>query len=320
MSSITTRENVSGMTYIEAFKKFTKREWRTRKYIYLMSVPVLAFFIIFRYIPMYGVVIAFKQFSPRLGIFNSPWVGFQHFEVFFNSFYTVRIIQNTILLNLYSLLINFPAPIILALLLNEVRHVGYRRAVQTITYMPFFISLVVIAGLIRDFVQSDGPISLLVQFFGGPSSNLLTLPHVYRPLYVLTDTWQFIGFNSIIYMAAISAVDMELYEAGAIDGLTTRLQRIWYITLPSILPTIAILLILQIGSLMSLGMDKTILLYNDSIMETADIISTFVFRRGLLQHDFSYAAAVGLFNSVINCALLIIANKISGRLSGSSLW
>ena len=306
--------------FAAAARRFFIREWRARRYVYLMSLPVLAFFIIFRYIPMYGIVIAFKQFAPRMGIMGSRWVGFQHFESFFNSFYTTRIIRNTILLSFYSLLINFPAPIILALVLNEVRHINYRRIVQTITYMPYFIALVVICGIIRDFVLPNGPIGQLVQFFGGSDKNLLTLPNAYRPLYVLTDTWQFIGFNSIIYMAAMAGVDTELYEAGVIDGITTRIQRIWYITLPSILPTIAILLILQIGGLMNVGYEKTLLLYNDRIMETSDIISTFVYRRGLLQHDYSYAAAVGLFNSVINCALLIAANKFSGRLSGSSLW
>jgi putative aldouronate transport system permease protein len=300
--------------------KFLRREWRTRRYVYLMSLPVLAFFIIFRYLPMYGVVIAFKQFAPRKGILGSAWVGFAHFQSFFNSYYAVRIIRNTIMLSLYSLLFNFPAPIILALLLNEVRHSGYRRTVQTITYMPYFISLVVICGIIRDFVTPNGPIGMIVQALGGPDKNLLTLTGAYRTLYVASDTWQYIGFNSIIYMAAISGVDTELYEAGAIDGITTRVQRMRYITLPSILPTIAILFILQIGNLMNVGYEKTLLMYNDQIMETSDIIATFGYRKGLLQADYSYAAAVGLFNSVINSVLLVVANMVSRRVSGNSLW
>lgn len=300
--------------------RWLRREWRNRRYLYLMSLPVLVFIILFRYVPMYGVIIAFKQFSPRKGILDSAWVGFKHFQSFFNSFYAGRVIGNTIKLSVYSLVFNFPAPIILALLLNEVRHARYKRVVQTITYMPYFISMVVICGIIRDFVAADGPISLLVQFFGGTDKNLLTIPSAYRPIYIASDTWQYIGFSSIIYLAAIAGVDMELYEAGAIDGITTRLQRIRYITLPSILPTIAILFILQIGNLMNVGNEKTILLYNDQIMETSDIIASFVYRKGLLEANYSYAAAVGLFNSVINCVLLVLANMFSARTTDSSLW
>jgi len=306
--------------HTSAVIRFLRREWRTRKYIYLMSLPVLAFFVIFRYIPMYGVVIAFKQFAPRKGILGSAWVGLANFENFFNSYYAQRIIRNTILVSVYSMIFNFPAPIILALLLNEVRHTGYRRTVQTITYMPYFISLVVICGIIREFVTPNAPISMIVQAFGGTDKNLLTLTGAYRTLYVFSDTWQYIGFNSIIYMAAISGVDVELYESGAIDGITTRWQRIRYITLPSILPTIAILLILQMGNLMNIGYEKTLLLYNDQIMETSDIIATFTFRKGLLQTDYSYAAAVGLFNSIINSALLVSANLVSRRVTDNSLW
>lgn len=300
--------------------RFLKREWRMHKYIYLMSLPVLAFFIIFRYLPMYGVVIAFKQFSPRKGILGSDWVGMRHFVSFFNSYYFSRILINTVVLSLYSILFCFPAPIILALLLNEVRCEPFKRVVQTITYMPYFISLVVICGLIRDFVAVDGPIQSLVRALGGPDVNLLTQSSMYRPIYILSDLWQYIGFNSIIYIAAISGVDAELYEAGAIDGVTTRLQQIRYITLPSIAPTITILFILQVGNLMNVGYEKTLLLYNDQIMDVADIISTFVYRKGLQEANYSYSAAVGLFNSVINSLLLIAANLISRRVSENSLW
>lgn len=299
---------------------FLKREWRMHKYIYLMSLPVLAFFIIFRYLPMYGVIIAFKQFSPRKGILGSDWVGMRHFVSFFNSYYFSRILVNTVMLSLYSILFCFPAPIILALLLNEVRCEPFKRVVQTITYMPYFISLVVICGLIRDFVAVDGPIQSLVRALGGPDVNLLTQSTMYRSIYILSDLWQYIGFNSIIYIAAISGVDAELYEAGAIDGVTTRLQQIRYITLPSIAPAITILFILQVGNLMNVGYEKTLLLYNDQIMDVADIISTFVYRKGLQEANYSYSAAVGLFNSVINSLLLIAANLISRRVSGNSLW
>lgn len=300
--------------------RFCAREWRMHKYIYIMSLPVLAFFVIFRYVPMYGVVIAFKQFSPRKGILGSDWVGLKHFISFFNSYYFTRILLNTVMLSAYSILFCFPAPIVLALLLNEVRCERYRRVVQTITYMPYFISLVVICGLIRDFVAIGGPIHTLVHALGGPDISLLTQSSMYRSIYIISDLWQYIGFNSIIYIAAISGVDAELYEAGAIDGITTRLQQVRYITLPSITPTITILFILQIGNLMNVGYEKTLLLYNDQIMDVSDIISTFVYRKGLLEANYSYSAAVGLFNSVINSALLITANLISRRVSENSLW
>lgn len=251
---------------------------------------------------------------------GSDWVGMRHFVSFFNSYYFSRILVNTVVLSLYSILFCFPAPIILALLLNEVRCEPFKRVVQTITYMPYFISLVVICGLIRDFVAVDGPIQSLVRALGGPDVNLLTQSSMYRPIYILSDLWQYIGFNSIIYIAAISGVDAELYEAGAIDGVTTRLQQIRYITLPSIAPTITILFILQVGNLMNVGYEKTLLLYNDQIMDVADIISTFVYRKGLQEANYSYSAAVGLFNSVINSLLLIAANLISRRVSENSLW
>ncbi len=304
----------------DRLRRWLRREWRTRKYLYLMSLPLLAFLIIFRYYPMYGVIIAFKKYTPRKGILHSPWIGLKNFESFFNSFYFIRILRNTVMLSTLSILICFPAPILLALLLNEIRFEPYKRVVQTITYMPYFISLVVVCGLVKDFVATDGAISSVVQALGGPSKNLLTIESAYRPIYICSDLWQYVGFNSIIYMAAISGVDAELYEAGVIDGITTRLQRAWYITLPSIVPTIIILFILQVGNLMNVGYEKTLLLYNNQIMETSDIIATFVYRKGLLEADYSYSAAVGMFNSVINSILLLTANMISRKVTEYSLW
>ncbi len=311
---------VPSMTTSDKVIRWLRREWRLRKYLYLMSLPLLAFLIIFRYYPMYGVVIAFKKFQPRKGILGSKWVGLEHFMSFFNSFYFVRILRNTILLSSMSMLFCFPAPIILALMLNEIQCAPYKRVVQTITYMPYFISMVVVCGLVKDFVAKDGVISSIVQFFGGTDKNLLTMTSAYRTIYIGSQLWQYIGFDSIIYMAAIAGVDVELYEAGAIDGITTRVQRIRYITLPSIVPTITILLILNIGGLMNVGYEKTLLLYNDQIMEVSDIIATFVYRKGLLEADYSYSAAVGLFNSAINSILLILANTISRKISDNSLW
>jgi putative aldouronate transport system permease protein len=269
---------------------------------------------------MYGAIIAFKQFSPAAGIWASPWVGFNNFEQFFNSFYFLRLVSNTLMINILGLIFTFPAPVIFALLLNEVRARLFKRTVQTITYVPHFISMVVICGMIMEFVKKDGIISLLVTAFsGGNSQNLLLNPALFRPIYIISDIWQNVGWSSIIYLAAISTIDQELYEAAEIDG-ANRLRKILSITIPGILPTLMILLILRIGSIMNVGFEKVMLLYNPSIYETADVISTFTYRNGILQGSFSFATAVGLFNSVINCLMVISANQISKRLTEQSLW
>ncbi|WP_284240208.1 ABC transporter permease [Paenibacillus glycanilyticus] len=284
-----------------------------------MILPVIAYYIIFHYIPMYGALIAFKDYSPMKGILGSDWVGLKHFHDFFSSYYFTRILKNTLVISLYSLIFEFPAPIILALLINEVRSKTFKRVAQTITYMPYFISLVVICGIITDFTNADGIINRLFMLFGYDGQAMLQKPELFRPIYILSEIWQRIGWESIIYIAALMSIDQEQYEAARIDG-ATRLKQIFYITLPGILPTITIMFILRMGNMLNVGFEKIILLYNPVTYNTADVISSFVYRKGLLEFGWSYSSAVGLFNSVVNLALLVTANYISRKVNKSSLW
>lgn len=285
-----------------------------------MIVPVLLYYVIFQYAPMYGAIIAFKDFHVARGILESPWVGFKHFEDFFNSYYFWRLIKNTFLLNLYQLLFVFPAPILFALLLNELIGPWFKRIVQTVTYLPHFISLIVIGGMITQFVSRDGVITDLLVWLGLERTALLGHPEYFRSIYIISDIWQSVGWSSIIYLAAISGVNPELYEASRMDG-AGRVKQMWHVTLPGIAPIIVILLILKIGSMMDIGFEKIILLYNPNTYITADVINTFVYRRGLTSSlEFSYATAVGLFQSSLNFILLIFANWFSRKVSETSLW
>ncbi|MEG6588459.1 ABC transporter permease [Paenibacillus barengoltzii] len=302
-----------------SFKRRFIRDFRLNKYLYLMMIPVIAYYVIFHYGPMYGAIIAFKDFTPVKGILGSDWVGLKHFEEFFGSYYFLRVLKNTILISLYTLIFEFPAPIILALLINEVRRRYFKRVVQTITYMPYFISLVVICGIITDFTNADGLINRLFMLFGYDGQAMLQKPELFRPIYVMSEIWQRIGWESIIYIAALMSIDLEQYEAARIDG-ASRLKQMFYITLPGLVPVITIMFILRIGNLLNVGFEKIILLYNPITYETADVISTFVYRKGLLEFGWSYSSAVGLFNSVINLALLISANYISRKVNENSLW
>lgn len=308
---IATREKVNW--------KRIKSSLKRGKYIYIMALPVVLYYVIFSYLPMYGVVIAFQQYNPGKGIFGSPFIGLKNFQDFFGSFYFVRLLTNTLMISFYDLLFSFPAPIILALLLNEVRQIKFKRVVQTITYMPYFISLVVVAGILRDFSLPTGGLSNLVAVFTGEHVNLLGKPDYFRSLFVGSGIWQSVGFGSIIFLAAISGIDQEMYEAAIIDG-AGRLRQAWYITLPSISSTILVLLILRIGNLLNVGYEKIILLYNSVTYETADVISSFVYRKGLLESVYGYSTAVGLFNSLANFILLVTANKLSQIFAKSSLW
>lgn len=296
-----------------------RRDWIRNKWLYIMILPVIIYYIAFQYAPMYGAIIAFKQFVPAKGILGSDWVGFKHFKDFFSSIYFFRVIKNTILLSMSNLLFGFPAPIILALLLNELKSPIFRRITQTITYMPHFITLVVVAGIIRYFTLSDGLVNDVVAFFGGERAAFLQQPESFRPIYVISEIWQQIGWGTIIYLAAISGIDQQQYEAAKIDG-ATKFRQIWHITLPGILPTVMIMLILALGNLMNVGFEKIILLYSASIYDTADVISTFVYRKGILEFNYGFSTAVGLFNSVINFIILLMANYFSKRVSQNSLW
>ncbi len=303
----------------KTFIQRAKKDLRRNRALYLLVLPVVIFYIVFHYAPMYGAIIAFKDYTPSLGVMKSPWVGLSNFTRFFNSPYCFRLIRNTLLLSIYNLIFGFPAPIILALLLNEVRNTKFKSLTQTITYLPHFISMVVVAGMITNFCMSSGLFNDIIVFFGGERSPLLQNPDLYRLIYVASGIWQEVGWGSIIYLSALSGVDAQLYEAASIDGAGKWKQMI-HITLPGIAPTIITMLILKMGSLMSLGYEKTILLYNDATLETADIISSYVYRVGLLEQNWSYSTAIGLFNSVINCTLLIITNQLSKKLSDTSLW
>ena len=296
-----------------------QKDWMRNKALYMLVVPVLIFYVLFHYKPMYGAIIAFKDYTPTLGVAKSEWVGFANFTRFFNSIYFGRLIRNTILLSVYNLIFGFPAPIILALLLNEVRSKKFKSLTQTVTYLPHFISLIVVAGMITDFSMTTGLFNDIVAFFGGSRAPLLQNPKLYRGIYVGSSIWQEIGWGSIIYLSALAGVDSQLYEAAQIDG-AGKWKQLINITLPSIAPTIIIMFILKTGSLMNMGYEKTILLYNPATYETADIISSHIYRVGLLEQDWSYSTAIGLFNSVINFALLLFTNKMSKRYSETSLW
>lgn len=303
----------------QSFWRILIRDLKRNRYIYLMLVPVVAYYLVFHYGPMYGVQIAFRDFNPATGIWGSPWVGLKHFRSFFSGVFIGRLLRNTLSINLLDLALGFPAPIILALLLNEVRWNPFKRFVQTITYMPHFISLVVVVGMLLDYLARDGMINNLLGLVGVPVEAYLENPAWFQPIYVLSGIWQHVGWGSIIYLAALSNIDPTLYEAAMVDG-AGRFRQLVHITLPGIAPTIIILLILRMGAMMTVGYEKIILMYNPSTYETADVISTYVFRRGILQTDYSFSAAVGLFNSAINFALVVLANRISRRLSETSLW
>ncbi|WNQ11791.1 ABC transporter permease subunit [Paenibacillus aurantius] len=292
---------------------------RKNKLLYVMLLPVLLYYTVFHYAPMYGAIIAFKDYSPRLGILGSDWVGFEHFETFFTGAYFWRTIKNTILISFYELIFGFPAPVILALLLNEVKHSLFKRTVQTVTYMPHFISLVVICGIVKDFTSREGIINDLMAWFGAERSTFLLEPEFFRTVYVSSGIWQHIGWGTIIYLAALTGIDPEQYEAARMDG-AGRWKQMLHVTIPGIMPTIVILLILETGRMMNVGFEKIILLYNPGTYETADVVSSYVYRVGLQDFNYSFSSAVGLFNSAVNFTLLVFSNWLSRKLNDTSLW
>lgn len=296
-----------------------QREWQMNKWVYVIAIPVLIYYITFCYAPMYGAQIAFKNYKPGRGIWGSKWVGLMHFETFFNGIYFARTLRNTLTISLTSLAVEFPAAIILALLLNEVRNERFKRVIQTVSYLPHFISLVVVCSIVREFTNSTGLINDIIELFGGTRQTLLLNGKAFVPIYVISGVWQHVGWNCIVYLAALSGIDPTLYEAAVVDG-ASRWHRLIHITLPGIAPTIIILLIMRVGQVMSVGHEKIILLYNDYILEYADVISTYIYRKGLLEMNYSFSAAVGLFNSVINFALVMAVNALARRISDTSLW
>lgn len=301
--------------YLAATARYMVNNWQ----LYLMILPALVFYTLFAYKPMYGALIAFNDYSPRLGILGSEWVGFKHFVDFFTGAYFGRTLFNTVWISLCMLLFSFPAPIILAILINELRSKTYSRIVQTISYLPHFISLVVICSLIREFTQQGGVITQGLAALGFPNISMLNEPKLFVPIYVVSGIWQQIGWDSIVYLAVLTAIPPELYEAGKIDGVG-RFQKIFYITLPSIIPTVVVMLILKIGGLMNVGYEKIILLQNPANYAASDVINSFVYRRGIIDRSYSFSAAVGLFNSAVNCILLFGSNWFSNKVGSTSLW
>lgn len=296
-----------------------KDELVRNRYLYIMAIPIICYYLIFCYGPMFGIVIAFKDYQVSKGILGSEWVGFKYFIEFFKGHYFTRIMRNTILISFYDLIFGFPAPVIFALLLNEIKNTAFKKTVQTITYLPHFISMVVICGMIVDFFSSDGIITKLIVALGGKKMDYMSSAAHFRPIYVGTNIWAGIGWSSIIYLAALSGIDQELYEAASLDG-AGRMKQIWHITLPGIASTVIIMLILRCGQLLSVGYEKIILLYNSGTYETADVISSYVYRMGLGSSRYSYSSAVGLFQSVINLILLMSVNGISKKFGETSLF
>ena len=298
----------------------TQKELVRNRYIYLLALPVIVYYILFHYLPMFGIVIAFKQFELGKGIMASRWVGLKYFWEYFSSSNCWRTIRNTLLISSYNLIFSFPTPIIFALLLNEIKNIWFKKMVQTITYLPHFISLVVVCSMITDFLATDGVITKLLAALGGPKTNYLGMPEAFRTIYVVSGIWQSIGWNSIIYLAALAGINTELYEAATVDG-AGRFRQLLSVTLPGIAPTIITMLILALGQVMSVGFEKIILLYGPATYETADVISSFVYRRGLGESaQYSFSSAVGLFQSVVNLLLLLNANFLSKKFSGTNLF
>ncbi|WP_221469351.1 ABC transporter permease [Cohnella nanjingensis] len=299
----------------EARKSFA-RHWQ----LYLVIAPPLLFFLIFKYYPMLNAVLAFKDYYVTKGIWGSPWIGFKNFEMFFENPIFWTLVKNTLLISFYLLLAGFPIPILLALMLNEVRNQRFKRLVQLVTFAPYFISTVVMVSILMLFLAPRlGFVNVFLNHLGMSSVNFLGNPGLFSSIFVWSDIWQTAGYSAVIYLAALSAVDPTLYEAAKVDG-ASRFQKIWNVDLPGILPTITIILILNVGSVMAIGFEKIYLLQNNLNISSSEIIATYVYRIGLLNANYSFATAVGLFNSVINLVLLFSVNALARRFSNSSIW
>ncbi|MGN0746946.1 MAG: ABC transporter permease [Aristaeellaceae bacterium] len=296
-----------------------RRDLRKNGRLYLLFLPILIYFLIFKYAPMFGLSIAFMDYKPRKGFFGSSWVGLKHFRNFFSDPYFFRLLKNTLTISLSTLVFSFPSAILLALLINELRSRKLSRVVQTVSYLPHFISTVVICGIIRDLTSRTGGITMILAAFGMEPTNLLYEPSYFVPIYVLSDIWQTVGWNSIVYLSALTAIDQELYEAAKVDG-ANKWNQIIHITIPSLIPTIIIMFILKVGKMFDVGYEKIMLLYTPLTYDTADVINTYVYRRGLEQSQYSYSAAVGFFNSVVCFLLVFITNTITRKSNGNSLW
>lgn len=303
----------------KSLKAIIIRDFKRNKNKYFIIFPILLYLVLFHYKPMYGIIIAFKNYHPALGVARSKWVGFQWFKSFFNDAYFFRTLRNTFMISFLSLIFSFPMPILLALLLNEVKVKWFKKTVQTVTYLPHFIALVVVCGLVKSFTMTDGLITNVYVFLGGERQNLLNQTEFFYPIYIISGIWQQVGWNSIIYLATLAGIDQEQYEAARVDG-AGRIRQMIHITLPGILPTISILLILRLGSILSVGYEKILLLYTELTYEVADVISTYAYRKAFTGNNFSYSTAIGLFDSVVNIIFLLVSNKISKKVGQSGLF
>lgn len=282
------------------------------RYVYLLILPAIVFFIIYHYIPIYGITIAFKRYNAVKGILGSPWAGLTHFTRMFSTPEFFRVFRNTLVISLGKLIFAFPAPIIFALVINEIRHIRTKRVVQTISYLPHFMSWVVAAGIFREFLGLRGPLNAFLGLFGADPHLFLTDQQLFVPILIVTEIWHNVGWGSIIYLSAITSIDPQLYEAAEIDG-AGRISRILHITLPSIVPAIVILFLLRVGHIMNAGFDQVFNLYNPLVYKVGDIIDTYVYRVGLGNLDFSYATAIGIFKNVLGLILLVVVNRVTGR-------
>jgi putative aldouronate transport system permease protein len=299
----------------ESWRRTIRRDWQ----LYSLAVLPLAFFVVFRYVPMLGNVIAFRRFRPGSSVFGDEWVGLRYVQMFLSDQKFWEVFQNTVVLGALNLVFIFPMPVVLALLLNELRSRRFKRIVQTVSYLPHFMSIVIVAGMVMQIVSVNGTVNQIVGFFGGDAINFIQQAGWFRAIYVSSEAWQTIGWGTILYLAALTTIDMDLYEAARIDG-ANRWQQTWHITLPGIRPTMITLLILNIGTFMAVGFEKVLLLYNPLTYPTADVISTYLYRVGIVSSNFSYATAIGLFESLIGLTLILSANAISRRTVGTSLW
>lgn len=301
------------------FGKRLKLDLKNHWQMYLIALPVVVYFLIFNYAPMFGIVMAFEKFQIKKGIFGSQFVGLANFKRFFTSPFFWRLIKNTLLISFYGLLFSFPLPIIFALCLNEVRNKRFKKTVQTISYLPYFISVVVVVSILFDFGKANGLITNIATFFGWDGGAVISSAKWFRSLYIGSNLWQHMGYNSIIFISALAAVDPTLYEAAKIDG-ANRWKQTLHVTLPGIASTIIVLLILRLGQIMGVGYEKIILMYGPSTYETADVIASYVYRVGILDADYSYSTAVSLFNSIVNLVVLFSANFISRKVNETSIW
>lgn len=296
--------------------------FRCKRYkgLLIMLIPGLVWYLIFKYVPMYGVTIAFKDYKLLKGIMGSPWAGFKHFERLFNSSQFTNVFWNTLIIGIYRLIFSFPAPVIFAILLNEIRHERFKKTIQSITYLPHFISWVIVAGIIHTVLSPvDGVVNYILQFFGLGPYKFLMMPEIFRGIIIVSGIWKDIGWGSIVYLAAITGIDPQLYEAATIDG-ASRFRKIFSITIPSILPVVIVMFLMKVGNIMEGGRDQIMNLYNPIVYRVGDVLDTYSYRVGLIDFDYSYSTAISLFQNVVGLVFLFITNFITKRTSDEGLW